>query len=257
MSHKSDSSTSLDGKTILVTGASSGLGEHMATTLAADGAQVVAAARRTDRLERLLGVSGGDILPVALDVTDPASVDAAIRTAIERFGRIDGLVNNAGIAWGGRALDMSSNDWSRVIDTNLTGAFLVARGVAREMVKTGGGAIVSTASILGFRTGAGVAAYAASKAAVVHLTHCLALEWARHGIRVNALAPGYFPTEINDAYLASDAGQEMMKTIPLRRFGRYEDLDGPLRLLLSEAGGYITGVTLPVDGGHLCKPLSA
>ncbi|MBK0399696.1 SDR family oxidoreductase [Limibaculum sp. M0105] len=246
---------SLAGKVILVTGASSGLGAHMATFLAARGARVWAAARRVEALEALCASADGSMQAVSMDVADPASVSAAVGHVTEAEGGLDGLVNNAGIAWGGRALDMPDDEWHRVIDTNLTGAFTVAREAARAMVPGGGGAIVSTASILGFGTGAGVAAYAASKAAVVHLTRCLALEWARHGIRVNALAPGYIPTEINRNYLESEAGEEMKQTIPLRRFGTPQDLDGPLELLLSDAGGYITGVTLPVDGGHLVRPL--
>ena len=245
----------LSEKCILVTGASSGLGAHMAAMLAANGARVVAAARRAGSLEALAGAADGRIVPIAMDVCDPDSVEQGVAKAATAMGRLDGLVNNAGVAWSGRAIEMADADWQRVIDTNLTGVFRVARTAARVMAGQGGGAIVNTASILGFGTGTGVAAYAASKAAVVHLTRSLALEWARHDIRVNAIAPGYFPTEMNDAYLASPEGEALRKGIPMRRFGRYEDLDGPLELLLSDKGAYITGVTLPVDGGHLVRPL--
>ncbi|MEO1293916.1 MAG: SDR family oxidoreductase [Pseudomonadota bacterium] len=255
MSHKTDSSTSLDGKTILVTGASSGLGAHIATVLAGDGATILAAARRIDRLQGLSEVTDGKLFPIEMDVSDSVSVENGMKAALGITPRLDGLVNNAGIAWTGPALDMEPDAWDRVIDTNLNGAFYVARAAARAMAETGGGAILSTASILGFGTGPRVAAYAASKAAVVHMTRCLALEWARHNIRVNAIAPGYFPTEMNSEYLESEMGDQLRKGIPMRRFGQYSDLDGPVRLLLSDAGSYITGVTLPVDGGHLCRAL--
>jgi len=243
------------GKRILVTGASSGLGAHAASMLAGKGASIVAAARRITSLEALALAAGGKIVPVAMDVTDPESVTAGVAAAASALGGLDGLVNNAGIAWGGRAIDMPVAEWDRVVDTNLTGVFRVAQAAARVMAEGAGGAIVNTASILGFGTGAGVAAYSATKAAVIHLTRSLALEWARYNIRVNALAPGYFPTEINDEFLAGPAGEELRKHIPLRRFGRFEDLDGPLELLLGDSGAYITGVTLPVDGGHLVRPL--
>jgi len=245
----------LSGKRVLVTGASSGLGAHMAAMLAARGAQVAAAARRLGALEELAAGADGRITAISMDVTDPASVERGVAAAAAAMGGLDGLVNNAGVVWSGRAIEMPDADWQRVIDTNLTGVFRVAQAAARVMADGGGGAIVNIASILGFGTGVGNAAYAASKAAVVHLTRSLALEWARHEIRVNAIAPGYFPTEMTDAFLASPAGEAMRKTIPMRRFGRYQDLDGPLGLLLSDAGAYITGVTLPVDGGHLVRPL--
>jgi len=227
----------------------------MAAMLAGRGARVAAAARRVEALEALAAGSGGRISPVRMDVAEPDAVAQAVAQAAERLGGLDGLVNNAGVAWGGRAIEMSENEWQTVIDTNLSGVFRVAQAAARVMAGQGGGAIVNTASILGIGTGAGVAAYSASKAAVVHLTRSLALEWARYNIRVNALAPGYFPTEINDEFLASSGGEALRKNIPMRRFGRYQDLDGPLELLLTDKGAYITGVTLPVDGGHLARPL--
>ena len=245
----------LSEKCVLVTGASSGLGAHMAVFLARRGARVAAAARRVGALEALAAAAEGQITPIEMDVSDPASVERAVAEAATAMGGLDGLVNNAGVAWGGRAIEMPDADWQRVIDTNLTGVFRVGQAAARVMAGQGGGAIVNIASILGFGTGTGVAAYATSKAAVVHLTRCLALEWARHDIRVNAIAPGYFPTEMTDSILNGPEGEALREGIPMRRFGRYEDLDGPLELLLSEKGAYITGVTLPVDGGHLVRPL--
>jgi NAD(P)-dependent dehydrogenase (short-subunit alcohol dehydrogenase family) len=227
----------------------------MATMLASRGARVAAVARRTGALETLAAGADGWITAIAMDVTDPASVERGVARAAAAMGGLDGLVNNAGVVWSGRAIEMQEEDWQRVIDTNLSGVFRVAQATARVMAGSGGGAIVNTASILGFGTDAGNTAYSASKAAVVHLTRGLALEWARHGIRVNAIAPGYFPTEMTDVFLASPEGEALRKGIPMRRFGRYEDLDGPLDLLLSGKGAYITGVTLPVDGGHLVRPL--
>lgn len=245
----------MEGKRILVTGASSGLGAHMARMLAARGARVAACARRHEALQTLAAAGDGRIVPIVLDVTDADSVTQGVAAAVAGLGGLDGVVNNAGTAWGGRALEMAEADWARVMDVNVTGVFRVAQAAARVMAAGGGGSIVNIASILGIGTDAGAAAYATSKAAVAHLTRNLAVEWARHGIRVNALAPGYFPTEMTAGYLDSPAGQRMLTAIPMRRFGRDGDLDGPLCLLLGEAGAYITGVVLPVDGGHVIRPL--
>ena len=244
-----------DRKRVLVTGASSGLGAHMAAWLAARGASVAAAARRVEALESLAGRAEGRMTPVKMDVSSAESVRTGVAAAAEALGGLDGLVNNAGIAWSGRSIEMPDEEWQRVIDTNLSGVFRVAQAAARAMAEGEGGAIVNVASILGFGTGMGLAAYATSKAAVAHLTRNLAMEWARDGIRVNALAPGYFPTEMNRDFLESAEGEKLRRRIPMGRFGRYEDLEGPLELLLGDAGAYITGVTLPVDGGHLVRPL--
>ena len=248
----------LTGARILITGASSGFGAHFARLLAQRGAAVALAARRVERLDALvseISAAGGRAEAFALDVTDADAVAETVAEAAERLGGLTGLVNNAGVAWGGRSLEMTAEEWRGVTAVNLDGVFFTAQAAAKAMAASGGGAIVNIASILALRTGHGVAAYAASKAAVAHLTKSLALEWARHNVRVNALAPGYFPTEINQDYLESEAGDVMRRTIPLRRFGEPSDLDGPLLLLLSEASRYMTGVILPVDGGHLVSPL--
>jgi NAD(P)-dependent dehydrogenase (short-subunit alcohol dehydrogenase family) len=243
------------GQRALVTGASSGLGLHFARVLAAQGAEVVLAARRvgacTEAAEAIRA-AGGQARAVALDVTDEASVAAALAEA----GPCRIIINNAGIAGGGRALDTPAEDWARVIDTDLSGVFRVAQAGARALVAAGqGGAIVNIASILGLRVAGGVAAYAAAKAGVVQLTRALALEWARHGIRVNALCPGYIETDINRDFFATEAGQAMVRRIPQRRLGQPADLDGALLLLVSEAGLYITGAEIVVDGGHLVSSL--
>lgn len=249
---------------ILITGASSGLGAHFARALSGAGASVALAARRRDRLEALsdeIAAAGGRAEVVTIDVSDPASVQDGVAAADAALGGLNGLVNNAGVAHAGPALETSEAAWRRVMDANLDGVFRVAQAAARVMAAhhqasgAPGGAIVNVASILGIRVQPGLAAYCASKAGVDHLTKALALEWARYGIRVNALAPGYFPTEINEGYLTGEAGEKMKKVIPMRRFGELSDLDGPLKLLIGPAGRYMTGVTVPVDGGHLVSPL--
>lgn len=245
----------LSGKTALVSGASSGFGAHFARTLAASGAHVIAAARRADRLADLVGeieAAGGRGMALALDVTDPD----AVTSAFEAVETPDIVVNNAGIAGASRAIDTSAEEWRSIYDVNVHGLFAVAQAAARAMIAAEkGGSIINIASITSFRPAAGSAAYASSKAAVAHLTKCLALDWARHGIRVNALAPGYFETDINRDFLASDYGQAMIRRIPQRRTGEMADLTGPLLLLASDASSYMTGTCLAVDGGHLSAAL--
>lgn len=249
----------LNEKTALVTGASSGLGRHFARTLAGAGATVALAARRVEALEetrRMIEEAGGRAVCVAMDVTDPASVTAGVAEAEGPLGRLDILVNNAGVTTTTSFLDMCEDDWNRVIDTNLSGCARVARAVAGRMREAGtGGSIVNIASILGLRVAGHVPSYAASKAGLVHLSKAMALELARHGIRVNALCPGYVETELNQDFFASDAGKALIKRIPQRRLGRLEDLDGPLLLLCSDAGAYMTGSVVAVDGGHLVSSL--
>jgi NAD(P)-dependent dehydrogenase (short-subunit alcohol dehydrogenase family) len=247
------------GKVALVTGASSGLGDSFARTLASRGAAVVAAARRADRLEKLVAEirsAGGTAHAVALDVAEPASVEAAVRRAAELAGPVDILVNNAGVADTRAAVDISEADWRRVLDTNLDGAWRMAQAVAKSMIADRRpGCIVNIASILGLRQATHLLAYAAAKAALVQVTKSLALEWARHGIRVNAIAPGYILTEMNRDFFQSEAGQAVMKRVPQRRIGSARDLDGALLLLASEAGAFMTGAVVVVDGGHLVNSL--
>jgi NAD(P)-dependent dehydrogenase (short-subunit alcohol dehydrogenase family) len=245
----------LKGKRALVTGASSGLGSHFAMTLASAGAEVVLAARRVPQLASVaeqIRSRGGEASTVELDVGSRSSVAAAST----RWGSIDILVNNAGVTNSKPVFEQSESDWDTIIDTNLKGAWLVAIEVARGMKATGkGGSIINVASILGLRQGGQVTPYAVSKAAVVQLTKQLGLELARYSIRVNAIAPGYFSTELNEAFLASPAGETLIKGIPQRRLGSFGDLDGPLLLLASDASRYMTGAVLAIDGGHLLSSI--
>ena len=251
-----DLAATLRNRRVLVTGASSGLGEHFARLLARCGARVVVGARRRERLDRLvdeLGELGApEAKAVDLDVADEGSVERALVDA----GPLDVLVNNAGTTDGRRALDVSTDLYDQVMDTNLRGVWLLSVAAAREWQTTGRpGTIVNIASILGIRTGAAVPVYAASKAAVIQLTSTLALEWARHGIRVNALAPGYIATEMNADFFETEAGQAMVRRIPMRRLGQASDLDGAFLLLASDASSWMTGSCIAVDGGHLVSGL--
>jgi NAD(P)-dependent dehydrogenase (short-subunit alcohol dehydrogenase family) len=262
MSLPSTPDQALAGRTALVTGAFSGLGLHFARVLAAHGAKVALTGRRIE-LGRTVAdeigaaiVRPGEVRAYAIDVTEPASVAETIATISAELGAPAIVVNNAGTVARAPSLELSEADWKSVLDVNLSGVFRVAQASAREMVRSGTrGTIINIASILGLRVRAQVAAYAASKAAVVQLTQALALEWAEHGIRVNAIAPGYFETDINRDLLRSPIGQAIVARIPQQRVGQLGELDGPLLLLASDASSYMTGTVIPVDGGHLVSTL--
>jgi len=245
----------MDGTTTLVTGGSGGLGRHFAEVLAAHGAHVVVAARRMDELEEtveLVREKHGKASWALMDVTDRQSVEEAFSSVEADHGPVTVVVNNAGVANRGDFLKADEESWQQVIDINLSGVFRVAQVAAQRMVAAKRhGAIVNISSILGLRVTKGVAAYCATKGSVAHMTKALALELAEHGIRVNALAPGYYETDINRAYLHSSLGQKLIARIPMQRTGQYHELSAPLLLLASDAGSYMTGVTIPVDGGHL------
>ena len=250
---------SVAGKVALITGASSGFGRHFAKVLAREGAKVGLAARRVDALQSLaqeIRSAGGVAAVAQLDVAEVASISTAVAAIERELGRIDVLVNNSGISIVKPTLEYTEQDWDAVLDVNLKGAFFVATEVARRMrTDARGGSIINIESILSFRQTGHIPAYVASKAGLTQLTRTLALELARYNIRVNGIAPGYFSTDINSGYLASEAGAAMIKRIPQRRAGNVEDLEGPLLLLASDASRYMTGTTLVVDGGHLVSGL--
>jgi NAD(P)-dependent dehydrogenase (short-subunit alcohol dehydrogenase family) len=249
----------LQGKVALVTGAGSGLGRQFATTLANAGASVAVAARRREKLAEtrdIIAANGGKAICLELDVTDSLSVTNCIRETVSELGVPDILVNNAGVAAQNLVVQMADKEWDKVIDTNVNGVFRVARAVAQAMIKNGvGGSIVNIASVLGFGVAPSLSHYAASKAAVVSMTKSFALEWVHYGIRVNAIAPGYFKTEMNSAVIESERGPDLIKRVPMKRIGELHELDGALLLLASDAGSFMTGSVIAVDGGHLCKSL--
>lgn len=251
---------SLDGKVVLVTGASSGIGAHLARIAGRAGARVVLAARRVERLAEVqadIEFDNSKALSVAIDVTNRASVEAAFDAAEASFGVVDVVLNNAGIGNGQRALEISEEDWRSMLSTNLDGVWRVAQCAAQRLVKAGKpGSIINIASILGLRAGSGYSHYSTAKAGVVQLTQSLALDLARNNIRVNAIAPGYFKTEMNDDYFDSEKGLAYIRqAVPMRRLGNLTELEGPFLLLASEAGAFMTGSTMAVDGGHLVSSL--
>ena len=251
---------SLSGHTALVTGASSGLGEHFAKTLAAHGAGVVLAARRLSKLEDVkaaIEAAGGTAMAVEMDVTNVDSVEAAFAKIADTLGKpCDILINNSGVGQESWMVETEEEEWANIVDTNLTGVWRVAKHAGKAMIDAKlPGAIINIASITALRPSYMLAGYSATKAGVDQMTRNMALELARFGIRVNAIAPGYFKTAINDTFLESENGERMRKRVAMRRFGAYEELDGALLLLASDAGSYMTGSTIVVDGGHTLTPL--
>ncbi|WP_346839431.1 SDR family NAD(P)-dependent oxidoreductase [Microbulbifer sp. SAOS-129_SWC] len=249
----------LAGKTALVTGASSGLGDYFARVMAQAGAEVIVAARRVQKLETLVAEirdTGGTAHAVALDVSDRDSVRAAF-SRIDRFvGKLDIVVNNAGIANSPKKfVDLPEAEWEQLLETNLNGAWRVAHEAARRMRDAGHGCIVNTSSIYSLATGLYKTDYNVSKAALAQLRKNMALELARHGVRVNTLCPGYFSSAINAREFNTERGREYIKRLVPQRLGALPELAGPLLLLVSDAGSFINGITLPVDGGALLAPV--
>lgn len=249
----------LQGKTILVTGASSGFGQFFAQELAARGAKVAAVARRKDRLDTLVDqiqANGGECVAVAMDVSSVGSVNEGFDAIEEAIGLPNVVVNNAGVGCDAPFLELTESDWDSTLDINLKGGFLVSQTAAKRLVERGdGGSIINIASILGERVAGNVAPYAASKAGLIHLTKAMALELARYQIRVNAIAPGYVETDLNEHFFKTEIGQRLIKRIPQRQLGQLQDLLGPLMLLASDASRYMTGAVIAVDGGHLVNTL--
>lgn len=246
---------SLAGKTAFIAGASSGIGKHMARTFARAGARVVLAARREDQLAlavKAMREEGLDGSAVALDVTRRESVESALKAAVEALGApVDILFNCAGILYIERFIDQSYDEVERVFDTNLKGAFLVAQAFARHMVEHGSGSIINVGSSSGLRAAGRMSSYGAAKAGLGHLSEIMALELASKGVRVNVLAPGNIETDMSGQFEDAGLTDHLRKRIPMKRFGQPGDLDGATLLLASEAGRYITGATIPVDGGQV------
>lgn len=254
-------SIDLSGRVALVTGASSGLGAQFARTLARSGAAVVLAARRVERLKTLraeIEAAGGDAHVVALDVTDPASIKAAVAHAETEMGTLDILVNNSGVSTTQKLVDVTPDDYDYVMDTNARGAFFVAQEVGKRMIARSrgaapgtftGGRIVNIASMAGLRVLGQIGVYCMSKAAVIHMTRAMALEWGRYGINVNAICPGYIDTEINHHHWQTEAGQKLIGMLPRKRVGQPQDLDAVLMMLCANESHFVNGAVIAADDG--------
>jgi NAD(P)-dependent dehydrogenase (short-subunit alcohol dehydrogenase family) len=247
-----------DGKIALITGASSGLGARFAKVLAKAGAQVVLASRRIERLKELraeIEAEGGAAHVVALDVTDYGSIKSAVAHAETEAGPIDILVNNSGVSTTQRLVDVTPEDYAYVMDTNQRGAFFVAQETAKRMIARAKGdpkkqhRIINIASVAGLRVLPQIGIYCMSKAAVIHMTKSMAVEWGRYGINVNAICPGYISTEINAAHFESEHGQALINMLPRKRVGKPEDLDGLLLLLAADESHFINGAIVTADDG--------
>ena len=252
----------LTGKIALVTGASSGLGARFARVLAANGAQVVLASRRVERLKELraeIESDGGAAHVVAMDVTDLASIRSAVAYAETEAGPIDILVNNSGVSTTQKLVDVTDEDYDFVFDTNTKGAFFVAQEVAKRMIARSRGSandalprqarIINIASMAALKVLSQIGLYCMSKAAVVHMTKAMALEWGRYNINVNAICPGYIVTELNEQHWETEAGRKLVQLLPRKRLGQAQDLDGLLVLLASEQSGFINGAVIAADDG--------
>lgn len=243
---------SIQGRVALVTGASSGIGCALAQGLAKAGAQVVVVARRADRLQDLVAEieqSGGKAVAAQADVTDIASIERAFDTAEQAFGTVDVIISNAGVTDARNFLKIDPESRDFVFDTNLRGVWNVGQVGARRLVAAGqGGSIINIASVLGLGVQPGLASYCSSKGAVIQLTRSMAVDLIKHNIRVNAIAPGWFKTELNDAFFESPAGLERISQIPARRLGKLEELVGPVIMLASDAGAFMNGSVVVVDG---------
>ena len=251
----------LSGRVALVTGASSGLGAQFARTLARAGAAVVLAARRVEKLKALrtdIEADGGNALVVGIDVTDPHSIKAAVAHAETEMGTIDILINNSGVSTTQKLIDVSPDDFDYVFDTNTRGAFFVAQEVGKRMIARAkgaapgtftGGRIVNVASMAGLRPLGQIGVYAMSKAAVIHMTKAMALEWGRYGINVNAMCPGYIDTEINHHHWQTEAGKKLVNMLPRKRVGKPQDLDAVLMMLCANESHFVNGAVIAADDG--------